>query len=356
VSKALCCGQLETGTGLNQEQGLQRPGDTRWSSHYKTLKSLFDMFPTIVKVLEVVRKDDKDWKNRDKASNLLAYFQTFDFVFYLHLMLTTLAVTNILSQALQRKDQDIVNAMKCVNSTRSHLDELRRSGWEKLLEEVYEFCEKNDIIREEMENAYVDPKNRRKKYGITNKHHYQIDCFNEVFDWILQELSGRFNETSSQLLICAAAFSPRDSFHAFNVENLISLAKFYPDDFSSMDLRDLSQQLCLYIIDVRDDVRFSNLHTIADLSQKMVETGKQLCYHLVYRLLKLVLVLPVATATVERCFSAMKVIKTYLRNRIGDEHLSNTLIGYVEKEEMRKVSNKAVVDRFMKMRERRYDD
>ena len=87
----------------------------------------------------------------------------------------------------------------------------------------------------------------------------------------------------------------------------------------------------------------------------MVETGKQRCYHLVYRLLKLVLVLPVATATVERCFSAMKVVKTYLRNRIGDEHLSNMLIGYVEKEEMMKVTNGVVVDRFIKMAERRYD-
>jgi hypothetical protein len=30
------------------------------------------------------------------------------------------------------------------------------------------------------------------------------------------------------------------------------------------------------------------------------------------------------------------------------------LIGYVEKEEMRKVTNQAMLDRFMKMREQRY--
>jgi hypothetical protein len=60
VSKALGCGQLETGTGLNQEQCLQRPGDTRWSSHYKTLKSLVHLFPTIIKVLDIVSKDDRD--------------------------------------------------------------------------------------------------------------------------------------------------------------------------------------------------------------------------------------------------------------------------------------------------------
>jgi hypothetical protein len=38
VSKAIGSGQL--GSGLNQEQSLQRADDTRWSSHYKTLQRL----------------------------------------------------------------------------------------------------------------------------------------------------------------------------------------------------------------------------------------------------------------------------------------------------------------------------
>jgi hypothetical protein len=124
VSKALGCGQLETGKALNQEQCIKRPGDTRWSSQYKTLKNLVDLFPTIVKVLKFVEEEDVDRTNRDQALDLSVYFQSFDFVFYLQLMLTILIVTNILPQALQRKDQDIVNAMKCVKSTRRHLIEL----------------------------------------------------------------------------------------------------------------------------------------------------------------------------------------------------------------------------------------
>jgi hypothetical protein len=53
---------LQTETGLNQEQCLQRPGDTRWSSH-KTLKSLVDMFQEVVKVLEFVEEEDNDRTN-----------------------------------------------------------------------------------------------------------------------------------------------------------------------------------------------------------------------------------------------------------------------------------------------------
>ena len=52
--------------------------------------SLVNMFPTIIEVLKVVEKDDRDRKNRDQASNLLVYFKSFDFAFYLHLMLSTL--------------------------------------------------------------------------------------------------------------------------------------------------------------------------------------------------------------------------------------------------------------------------
>jgi hypothetical protein len=128
MSKALGCGQLQIGIGLNQEQSLQRPGDTRWSSHYKSLKSLVDMFPTVVKVLEILEKDKKDWKIRDQASNLLCYFQSFDFVFYLHLRLTILGITNTLSLALQRKDQDIVNAINCVRATKIQLVNLEEKS------------------------------------------------------------------------------------------------------------------------------------------------------------------------------------------------------------------------------------
>ena len=48
--------QICSGTGLNQEQSLQRPGDTRWCSHYKTLKSLNSLFRSVIEVLEYVEK------------------------------------------------------------------------------------------------------------------------------------------------------------------------------------------------------------------------------------------------------------------------------------------------------------
>ena len=84
----------------------------------------------------------------------------------------------------------------------------------------------------------------------------------------------------------------------------------------------------------------------------MVETKKHLAFPLVYRLLKLALVLPVATATVERCFSAMKIVKSDLRNRIGDAFLNACVICAVEIEALAKVTNEDVINRFQKMKTR----
>lgn len=64
----------------------------------------------------------------------------------------------------------------------------------------------------------------------------------------------------------------------------------------------------------------------------MVQTGKNRNYHLVYRLIELSLILPVATASVERVFSAMSLIKTDLRNKMGDEWLNDLMICYTEKQ------------------------
>ena len=54
-------------------------------------------------------------------------------------------------------------------------------------------------------------------------------------------------------------------------------------------------------------------------------------YDIVYKLLKLVLVLPVATAGVERIFSAMNTIKNKLRSKMGHDFLNNCLTTFIEK-------------------------
>ena len=118
-------------------------------------------------------------------------------------------------------------------------------------------------------------------------------------------------------------------------------------------MKTIPGELANYIDSLKSDTRFANLYGLSSLVKLMVETKKHISFTLVYRLLKLALVLPVATSTVERCFSAMKYLKSDLRNRIGDENLSDSCICFVEKELLKNVSLDDVLERFQKMKPRR---
>ncbi|KAJ0969869.1 hypothetical protein J5N97_022746 [Dioscorea zingiberensis] len=104
-------GEIFSGRGQHQETNLARPGDTRWGSHYTTLIRLFTMWESVLEVLENVCTDGNVAEQRGVASGLIQRMESFEFILILHLMIKILGLTNDLSNALQQKDQNIVNAM-----------------------------------------------------------------------------------------------------------------------------------------------------------------------------------------------------------------------------------------------------
>ena len=111
-------------------------------------------------------------------------------------------------------------------------------------------------------------------------------------------------------------------------------------------------QLQHYKHDVLSHPNFYNLPTFSDLLQAMVKSGKSDVYYLVDRLIRIVLTLPVSTATTERAFSAMKIVKTTLRNKMEDNFLADYLVIYIEKEIAEHFSMDKIIDDFNSLKER----
>ncbi|XP_047949207.1 zinc finger MYM-type protein 1-like [Salvia hispanica] len=354
IIKEIASDEISTGRGLNQEMSLKRPGDTCWSSHYCTLVSWIHLYSSIVDVLEYVGEDGHDDSIRAEADDVLEIINSFEFVFVLHLMKQILGITHELSQVLQKKDQDIVNAMNLVKVAKSRLQIMREKDWDILLADVSRFCSKYDLDVLDMEDEFVArKKGRRRAEKMKNLHYYRVELFCSVIDLQAQELNQRFNEVNTDLVLCMSCFDPRDSFSAFDLEKLLRLARYYPSEFSEVALFELENQLENFIFDVRIDEKFSQISGISGLAQKMVSTRKHEVFPMVYLLVKLSLILPVATASVERAFSAMKIIKTSLRNSMGDQLLNDCLVPYIEKDVFVKVTNETIMQRFQKMKNRR---
>ncbi|KAH0673114.1 hypothetical protein KY284_024201 [Solanum tuberosum] len=215
-----------------------------------------------------------------------------------------LLLTNELNKALQKKDQDIVNAMGLLNLSKKRLQTMRESGLESLMDEVSSFCGKHDILVPEMTEDY--PRSKRAQY--------------------------HFDVVTSDLLLGMASLNPVDSFANFSKSRIMKLAEYYKSEFGENELRDLSYQLDSFIVNAREcDSKFLNLKGIKDLATMMAQTKLDQTWSLVYLLVKLSLILHVAMASVERAFSSMKLIKNDLRNSIGEEFLNGCLVCKIER-------------------------
>ncbi|XP_061352537.1 uncharacterized protein LOC133297415 [Gastrolobium bilobum] len=189
---------------------------------------------------------------RTDAGRILYAMEDFEFAFLLHLMQLILGISYELSQALQKKDQDLLNAIGLVKVVKSRLQEVRDNDFDELLQETNIFANKYDI-------------------DITN------------------------------------------------------IADF----------------------------DFVNLKRISELGLKMVEKRTNIVYPLVYLLIKLALLLLVATVSVERIFSAMTFVKDKLRNRISDDWFNACMLTYVECDIFDKIDDEDIMQYFQAMKNQR---
>ncbi|XP_060212166.1 uncharacterized protein LOC132639760 [Lycium barbarum] len=273
LEELLISGEVHTGRGLNQECGLQRPGDTRWGSHYKTLQNFIDIFPPILYVLEFAACECPNYIDRLTAESLVDKIKGFDFVFMLHLMLKVLKKTNYLNCSLQKMDQDIINAMGLLNTAKQELQMMRDRGWKSLLDDALSFCNKHEIFIPKMDANYIPGKSKCRALDVIYSHHFRVGIFYSVIDLLLQELNNCFDTVSTDLLLGMACLHLAKSFGNFDKKKVMRLAEYYPNEFDSNKLRDLSFQLDDFIVYVRgSDKRFFNMKGITDLAKVLVQS------------------------------------------------------------------------------------
>ncbi|CAN1314720.1 hypothetical protein LINPERPRIM_LOCUS29427 [Linum perenne] len=169
----------------------------------------------------------------------------------------------------------------------------------------------------------------------------------------LGALNSRFNESAVRLLQLSAALDPYNSFQSFNADNIYKLAEeFYPTDFQYHEMIALEGELKFYDTHVVGSDEF-HVSSLAKLLEKLVETRMERHYTMICRLIRLVLTLPVSTATTERAFSAMKYVKTDLRNKMADEFLADSLTIFIEREFAVNIDPDSIIEEFARLKDRR---
>ena len=72
--------------------------------------------------------------------------------------------------------------------------------------------------------------------------------------------------------------------------------------------------------------------TVKSMLEVFKENNANIIFPTLFKLIKIYATLPVSTATVERSFSKLKLVKSRLRNQCGQERLSELLLLAIEKD------------------------
>ncbi|KAK9683222.1 hypothetical protein RND81_10G124500 [Saponaria officinalis] len=164
-----------------------------------------------------------------------------------------------------------------------------------------------------------------------------------------------------QLCLNAAAKGVRDVWQFFSTLTLIvnfvdssakrhSMLKIFREgqilDLLAAGTLETDLECEFFVADVDKDPRFTKITSISDLCRQMVDFGKTSFYPMIYRLICLILTLPVSTATTERAFSSMKIIKNKLRNKVNDEFFDDLMVLYIERTYADNIENHDVIAEF----------
>jgi len=169
------------------------------------------------------------------------------------------------------------------------------------------------------------PTCRKVRFSLQPEVQYRA-LFFEIKNTILVQLKHRFKSVKDtgfvELLDCK-------QFHFYNFANNFPersfqcLQEMYKFQFEFSLLRSE-----LHVLYSHSDFR---KNSIEELHRYMCENDLYGGFKEVHKLVILILIIPYSTASVEHSFSALKRVKTYLRNTQGQKRLSNLSLISIEK-------------------------
>ena len=329
---------------------LQRLSDTRWCCRVVACVNIRDRLDAIISFLEDV-VDGASGDRAVEARGLLAMID-FKFVLLLNLFCDLLGTIKLVSMQLQAKSLDTAKAVVLVETMIGSLKDMRMddNSIDKLFSVADEQCKKCNISTEMTQrrqrkiprrlNDAVVLENVGHRTDINSKSTFRQDIFYCILDCMVAELERRFGDQSSMIMTAIQAFNPKDASF-LDQSKLSGFIELYHGN--AEDIAHEIYQLKRLLERSKAD-KAEAPSTVLELAN-FLEPYKMAFMEL-HRLLIIALVLPVSSASCERTFSSMKLIKSHLRTTMCDSRLSNLAVLSVESARAESLNLDVFVDEF----------
>lgn len=321
--------QEETERECSKASTVRLFSETRWTVRAKSLESIYENYEALEDLWDWCSSQYKDRETKARVGGVQAQMRTFEYFFGLRLGILILRHSDNLSASLQAKDLYAAKAKHTANKTLATIKKLRTDrSFELFWDDVNLKAKKLDIDAPKLPRERRAPKLIEEYYGggkaepefPNDPKSYYLQIYNDSIDCIMNAIDERFNQEDfkkyiklEDLLLQAAR--GEDFSDVYN-----EVKKIYAKDF---DYTRLEVQLKTLVEYCKDFEAKFTINSIAEILREN-DAKDHLCE--VYKLLKLLLVLPATNATSERTFSLMKIIKTYLRSTMKQERLNHLMI------------------------------
>ncbi|KAG8478483.1 hypothetical protein CXB51_028220 [Gossypium anomalum] len=176
--------------------------------------------------------------------------------------------------------------------------------------------------------------------------HFMIEMLG-ITDDLCQALQYKLQDILNAMQLVLSTITLLQKFKEHGWDPLIEKVKLFCKDYEiellnlsapykagrEKEMLNMKIQLEHFQLDAHQTMKLQKASTVVELCHVLAKTNKSIIYPLLDRIIHLVLTLPVSTITIERVFSAMKIVKKRLRNRMEDDFfLSTYLVTYIEKE------------------------
>ncbi|KAL4107179.1 hypothetical protein QTP88_017562 [Uroleucon formosanum] len=281
---------------------LERLVETRWAYWYKSIQEVNMRFIEILKVLSILRHQGDQTA---RAIGILNEFSNISFIKTSHAMEILLQTIHCASVELQGASIIQSLVVNLLQNTKQNIQKLRSDTfWDKINNSAKLVTEKNEIVYEN------SSRNRR-----------------PVFE--------RTKPSLQQSYPYLVTFIDHYKHFKINYENL-------QNEFPS------AKNLINHTNKDRDD-EIHDLYSISKILNQLPNAFQE-----TLKIINILMTLPVTTASNERFFSSLNLVKTHLRLTMGNERLSDLLVIAIESDVSSKINLDDAVDLFSKMKKRGY--
>ncbi|CAM4847026.1 unnamed protein product [Rotaria magnacalcarata] len=332
--KTMLAKTIESTNNEIKRRHLVKLCETRWVEKQSSVIVFKQVYFGIVIALDYLIENG-DSETSGLARSYEKSITDIDFAIPLIIVNRVFCITKPYAEQLQKPTCDLVKCYQSIEQVSIYLAELiyDDSQLNELYNEFNEFVELYEI------DVCLSRTASRQYQTVEN---YFTELYKTFINMVIDELGSRFNE-HQKIAVNIAKLIP-----SFIVDTKFSdvsaMFNHYKDDLQSADSSTHKAEFDTWkfsILKTQEDKRPATINE----TLKMIQPIK-LFYPNIYILFQLYALIPVSIAGAERSFSTLKLIKTKLRNRTGDERLSDLAVINIHKSAAEKLNVDSIIDEF----------